>query len=248
MIYLFDIDGTLTPPRQRMEQNTLYEFLSWAAGKKIFLVAGSDFVKVREQLPLSILERCEGVFCCMGNEFRRANKIVYQNEFNPPAALRETLVSRQMYGGFPVKPKAGWRGDIFEFRTGMLNFTTIGRNASTEERNKYYEWDKKHKERERIANEVEEKFPELEARLGGQISIDIQPKGNNKSQASKWVRENLREEMYFFGDKCEEGGNDYDIALDITKNKDGMIFQVKDHRDTIRSLQRIASGEIRFSQ
>ena len=54
--------------------------------------------------------------------------------------------------------------------------------------------------------------------------------------------------MYFFGDKCEEGGNDYDIALDITKNKDGMIFQVKDHRDTIRSLQRIASGEVRFSQ
>jgi len=248
MIYLFDIDGTLTPPRQRMRHNTLYEFLGWASGKKIFLVAGSDFVKVQEQIPSSVLERCEGVFCCMGNEFRRANKIIYQNEFNPPAALREILVSRQMYGGFPVKPKVGGRGDIFEFRTGMLNFTTIGRNAGTKERNKYYEWDKKHKERERIANEIEEKFPELEARLGGQISIDIQPKGNNKSQASKWVRENLREEMFFFGDKCEEGGNDYDIALDITKNKDGMIFQVKDHRDTIRSLQRIASGEIRFSQ
>jgi phosphomannomutase len=248
MIYLFDIDGTLTPPRQRMEHHTLYEFLGWAPGKKFFLVAGSDFVKVREQIPGSILDRSEGVFCCMGNEFRRENKIVYQNEFNPPAALREMLVSHQMHGGFPVKVKAGGRGDIFEFRTGMLNFTTIGRNAGTEERNKYYEWDKEHKERERIANEIEEKFPELEARLGGQISIDIQPKGNNKSQASKWVRENLREEMYFFGDKCEEGGNDYDIALDITKNKDGMVFQVKDHKDTTRSLKRIESGEIRFSQ
>lgn len=248
MIYLFDIDGTLTAPRQRMGHNMLYDFLGWASGKKFFLVAGSDFVKVREQLPSTVLDRCEGVFCCMGNEFRRANKIVYQNEFNPPAALREILVSHQMYGGFPVKAKVGGRGDIFEFRTGMLNFTTIGRNAGAEERNKYYEWDKKHKERERIANEIEEKFPELEARLGGQISIDIQPKGNNKSQASKWVRENLREEMFFFGDKCEEGGNDYDIALDIRKNKDGMVFQVKDDRDTMRSLQRIALGGIRFSQ
>jgi phosphomannomutase len=246
MVYLFDIDGTLTPPRQRMGHSTLHDFLTWAVGKKIFLVAGSDFGKVREQLPASVLDRCEGIFCCMGNEFRRANKIIYQNEFNPPAALRELLVARQMYGGFPVKAKRGGRGDIFEFRTGMLNFTTIGRNAGTEERNKYYEWDKKHEERRGIADEVEEKFPELEVRLGGQISIDIQPKGNNKSQASKWVRENLREQMLFFGDKCEEGGNDYDIALDITKNGDGMVFQVKGDRDTIEALDRIALGEIKF--
>ena len=179
----------------------------------------------------------------MGNEFRKGNGIIYQNEFDPPAALRELLVSRQMYGGFPVEAKRGGRGEIFEFRTGMLNFTTNGRNADAEERNRYYKWDKKHKERSGIAKEVEEKFPELEARLGGQISIDIQPKGNNKSQASKWVRENLRERMFFFGDKCEEGGNDYDIALDITKSGDGKIFRVKDDRDTMEVLNKLGSEE-----
>ena len=243
MVYLFDIDGTLTPPRQKMDGGFLFFFLSWMEGKKVFLVGGSDLEKVHEQIPRSVSHRCEGIFCCMGNEFWQKDKIIYQNNFDPAPRLREMLTSFQMYTKFPIKAKVGGRGAIFEFRTGMLNFTTIGRNADSEERNKYYEWDKKSGERIHIAQEVEKSFPDLEARLGGQISIDIQPKGYNKSQASKWVRENVDKDILFIGDKCMEGGNDSDIYLDVKNNK-GSVWQVGGFHDTMEVLARLAEGEV----
>ena len=172
------------------------------------------------------------------------NRIVYQNEFNPPFELREMLISFQMYTKFPIKPKVGGRGAIFEDRTGMLNFTTIGRNAESEERQRYYKWDEENGERKHIAEVVEEDFPELEARLGGQISIDIQPKGYNKSQASKWVREHVDKDMVFVGDKCTEGGNDNDIYLDV-KNNGGSVWQVRNPSDTEKVLENLEIGEIK---
>jgi phosphomannomutase len=235
--YLFDVDGTLTFPRKKMTSEFELAFLSWMGDKKVYIVAGSDKEKINEQIPDSVIQKLEGIFCCMGNEFWQKEKIIYQNEFHPPESLKELLVSHQMYGGFPVRVKRGGRGSIFEFRTGMLNFTTIGRNACTEERNKYYEWDKKHKERKIIAKEIENKFPELEVRLGGQISIDIQPKGFNKSQASKWIRKNIGGNMYFFGDKCFKGGNDYDISQDIALHQDGEVFSVRDPNQTMQFLK-----------
>jgi phosphomannomutase len=230
--YLFDVDGTLTKPTQKMDTGFTASFLSWMNGKRVFLAAGSNIEKIQGQLPFSVLGRLDGIFCCMGNEFWQNNKLIYQNEFDVPFRLKEMLTSFQMYTSFPIKVKEGGRGKIFEHRAGMLNFTTIGRNAGIEERNKYYKWDEKHGERKRIAFEVEDQFPDLEARLGGQISIDIQPKGNNKSQASQWVRKNIGGEIIFVGDKCFKGGNDYDIVFDLIRNQDGLFFQVDSPDET----------------
>ena len=52
-----------------------------------------------------------------------------------------------------------------------------------------------------MAQTIMKDFPELDACIGGQISIDIYPKGNDKSQASKWVAKNLKKEMAFFDSK-----------------------------------------------
>ena len=88
------------------------------------------------------------------------------------------------------------------------------------------------KEYEEAQKQIEKKFPALEARIGGQISVDIQPKGHNKSQATKWIRKNLKGKMIYFGDKCFKGGNDYDVVLDLTEHLDGEFFQVESYRET----------------
>ena len=125
----------------------------------------------------------------------------------------------------------------------MLNFSVAGRDSNAEERKRYWEWDKANKEREKIVEKISKDFPELEAKIGGQISIDIQPKGHNKSQASRWVRKNIDENIFFAGDKCFEGGNDYDIYLDVKKHG-GSVFQVRDWKDTREVLTRLDRGEI----
>ena len=70
----------------------------------------------------------------------------------------------------------------------MVNFSTLGRNASKEERDRYEEWDSKHEERKFIVKILQSKFPELEFKIGGQISIDIFPLGKDKSLRTKIFR------------------------------------------------------------
>tara|TARA_Y100000593_G_C4319346_1_gene342863 strand:+ start:5056 stop:5688 length:633 start_codon:yes stop_codon:yes gene_type:complete len=203
--------------------------------KRVFLVAGSDLDKVNEQVAPEVIGACEGVFCSMANQFWRGKGLVYENEWAPDPRLIEQLISFQMYTKFPVKCKRGGRGEIIEYRPGMLNFTTIGRNADSEERGKYYKWDRENAERKNIVRELEKSFPELDFRIGGQISIDIQPKGYNKSQASKCVRESYEGTIVYFGDKCHEGGNDYDICVDVKENG-GIVYEVKSPQDTLNRL------------
>lgn len=62
LVYLFDVDGTLTPPMQKMESGTAMRLLNWMRGKEVYIVAGSDKHKVYKQLPASILSRLDGIF------------------------------------------------------------------------------------------------------------------------------------------------------------------------------------------
>ena len=85
---------------------------------------------------------------------------------------------------------------------------------------------------------IEEKFPDLEATVGGQISIDIYPKGQNKAQ----VLDDLEGHIVFFGDKCEPGGNDYPIVERLEReweegNRDRTIHRVKNYNETWNILK-----------
>lgn len=212
MIYMFDIDGTLTHPRQRISDDHESFLYSWMKDKIVFLVTGSDIFKVREQLSERIMESCAGIFTCMGNELFLAGRNVYRNEIRIPETLVGWLKQQIHHSEFPKKHLIN-----FEFRTGMLNFSVVGRAAGKDERDEYEKWDKESGERLRIANYINRKYPELEACIGGQISVDIQGRGKNKSQAYAWVKERYDQPVYFFGDRCKPGGNDYDIAKEIDK-------------------------------
>ena len=68
----------------------------------------------------------------------------------------------------------------------------------------------------------------IEALIGGQISLDIQPIGNDKSQVVKHLKEKI---ILFFGDKCDKGGNDYALA-----QKADAFWQVNNWQETKRIL------------
>jgi phosphomannomutase len=65
--YLFDVDGTLTPPRLSIEKDFEEFFYNWCQDKKVYLVTGSDLPKVKEQLSQRIIDSCSGLFCSMAN-------------------------------------------------------------------------------------------------------------------------------------------------------------------------------------
>ena len=228
--YLFDIDGTLTPPRRGMDSSFVISFLSWMQNKSVFLVAGSDIDKVHQQVPASVTDRCAGIFCSMGNEFWSNGDVVYRKDWLSGVKLLNEL--REIRKNSPYTNK---KGNWLEHRIGMINFSVAGRSSNLKEREKYYSWDEENQERANIVKRLSKKYKNLDFRIGGQISIDINPRGNNKSQASEWIRENLGGKIYFFGDSCQPYGNDYDIYLDV-KSKGGKANWVKNPLDTLKLL------------
>ena len=230
--YLFDIDGTLTPPRSKMTSEFSFFFLNWMTGRNIYLVTGSDREKIIQQVPNSILVRCKGVFSSMANEFRSEDQLIYSNDWNPSPKLIKDLTMIRASSNYDLKKE-----NYIEYRKGMVNFSVAGRESTIKQRRRYSAWDKENNEREGIVKTLRAKYKRLEFCLGGEISIDIQPKGKNKSQASKWIRKYKGGQIVFFGDKCMNGGNDYAIVEDIKKNEGDEYYQVDNFLTTFKLLR-----------
>lgn len=201
--YCFDVDGTLTPSRSIIDEEFRVEFLNFAANNNVCLVTGSDYPKTLEQVGPAILDACKLVFNCCGNEVRTKGHIRYQSSWKPGGMLIVFLENLLSKSGFSVRS-----GNHIENRVGMVNFSVVGRNATKEQREMYIAWDKLVNEREDFAARIRQSFPELDCAIAGETGLDIYPKGKDKSQVRNWIDG----ELIFFGDRCEEGGNDFPLA------------------------------------
>jgi phosphomannomutase len=216
-IFIFDVDGTLTPSRLPMTKEFQKFFKQWIKKNKFYLVTGSDLPKLQEQMCFFDIE-AEGIFTCCGNEFWLPNPsvpiqsadLIYDNKFKVPRKLNKLLGTILSNSRYPHR-----YGNHIEDRGSMVNFSIVGRDCTQEQREEYFEWDKENGERKIIANAVKEKFPDLDAVIGGQISIDIYPKGNDKSQVLNVIEQERLvppSEYIFIGDGIENYGNDYPLA------------------------------------
>tara|TARA_R110002074_G_scaffold206953_2_gene375446 strand:+ start:21 stop:692 length:672 start_codon:yes stop_codon:yes gene_type:complete len=188
-----------------MVNTFIKQFDRLATEELVYIVSGSDIKKIREQVPSVILDKCEGIFASSANELWVGGKVIYQREFQVPAGLLTQLRSWVKHSEYLDR-----RGSHIEYRPGMLNFSTVGRNASLSDRRSYGEWDAEHSERHRIADNIQSNHPNLHVAIGGEISIDIYPAGWDKSQAVAYIKEHHSDlPINFFGDKTSKHGNDY---------------------------------------
>ncbi len=222
-IFVFDMDATLTPPRLPMTASFAARFLPWQLAHASYIATGSDYKKVTEQLPSSVIKAFRGIYCSMGNVFMAKGQEIYRKDFIPTEALissLESFLQETRYSGrlYP---------NHIERRVGMVNFSILGRSCPYEARLKYSAWDKKTHERISIQKALEDKFPELEISVGGEISIDITPRGYGKGQIAHHIRESYpNEEIIFIGDRTEPGGNDYALASELLKFENTRVIQV----------------------
>ena len=240
-VYMFDVDGTLTPSRQKMTEEFKNFFLSWSEKNFFFLVSGSDLPKLKEQLDESVINRALGIFCCAGNTLYINNELQYDNEFNPPDNLINYLTYQLELSPFSLRC-----GNHIENRGSMLNFSVVGRDCTLEERANYFQYDNTENERKNIVNEINTKWPELEATIGGQISIDIYPKGKDKSQILLYIEKILKSKITssyqsvnynFIGDRVEEGGNDYPLARVMNERNDSNVHKTEGPEHTQQILE-----------
>lgn len=108
------------------------------------------------------------------------------------------------------------RGTFIEFRKGLVNVSPVGRNVSNAERDQFDKYDKEHTVRKKLVTALRKEFEDygLQFSIGGQISIDIFPRGWDKTYCLRHVVNEAFDEIHFFGDRAMEGGNDYEIFND----------------------------------
>lgn len=230
-IYLFDVDGTLTDPREPIDERFADIFLTWVENhnKIAYLVTGSDIDKIQEQIFSSFIDQCAGLFTCSGNVFYSKGKKIYERKMAIPPGLLEDL---QLY-----LENCNWRtkaGTHIEIRSGMINFSTVGRDASPNLRRAYHKWDVAQLERQDIVAYLGDLYPELEVSIGGEISVDIYLKGMNKAQVIDKLLEihGPQSTFVFVGDKNIPGGNDWPLAQRLESMEGCEWLQVYNYEET----------------
>jgi len=229
--YIFDVDGTLTPSRQKIDPQFEAWFSNFISREKVWLVTGSDYEKTVEQLGTEICESVATVYNCSGNDTWFKGKRVNAKSFDAPKELYDLMNGWLQTSSFPLRT-----GNHIEERMGTINFSIVGRNATLGERKLYVKHDLENRERESIAYQINLEFPDITATIGGETGIDIYRKGCDKSQ----ILEDFDapyDNIYFFGDKCEQGGNDWPLA---NRLKPEQVFYVRDWQDTWKILKDIA--------
>lgn len=219
-LVLFDVDGTLTAPRQQAT-NEMIEFLRQLREQVVIgFVGGSDLVKISEQLSVNgidALDIFDFGFAENGlTAYKLGKKQASQSFINYVGEERyKKLVNFILHYiadlDIPVK-----RGTFIEFRNGMINVSPIGRNATVKERYEYEEYDKTHGIRAAFVDVLREKFADygLTYSIGGQISFDVFPNGWDKTYCLRFVEQEGFDDIHFLGDKTYKGGNDYEIFTD----------------------------------
>ena len=212
-LVLFDVDGTLTKSNKVIKQKTIDILLKLRKKVDLGIISSSNIEKQKEQL----LEKNFSLFKYIFSEnglvgFKNGdliNKTSIINELGEEKI--KILINKALeYMSKLDIPKK--RGTFVEFRNGMINLCPVGRSCSLSERLEFFEYDNKHNIRVNMVKHLSEELKDLNLSfsIGGQISIDVFPKGWDKTYCLQFVKDEYSR-ILFFGDRTNKGGNDYEI-------------------------------------
>jgi phosphomannomutase len=234
---LFDIDNTLTPPRQSL-QSKMVDIL-----KKLVvpfhIAAGSHMELVEEQffVPLYL-----GGFRGKFNAFLGNGAIHYFCDYSDRLMIEtvsafnirtflgeehfqkliEILNETLQLPEFSLPESIEASGDQVVFRGSMINLCPIGRSNKNPDiyynnRKMFVDFDDKSSYRQQIMEHLKRKLSlyiqekDLTITLGGETSLDIGIVNQDKTIAVRTLLENGVERLIFIGDALFEGGNDWSI-------------------------------------
>lgn len=234
--FIFDVDGTLTPSRGAIDPSFLRFMLKFCKSNDVCLATGSDAPKTIEQIGKGLFKAVTRSYNCSGNSVWEKGVNTYNNDWKLPERPWKYLESVLMYNRF--MPKTGWH---FDERPGLINFSIVGRRAKPHQREAYVKYDIQNRDREVIAREFNTEFSDeynVVAQVAGETGLDIMPIGKGKQQIlSDFAKD---DNIIFFGDKCDPGGNDYDIA-EAVKKINGTVHHVDGWEETQQILKDVYS-------
>ena len=234
--YIFDVDGTLTPSRGKIDEKFLKWFLEFNKWNNVYLVTGSDRYKTEEQIGETLYAKVNAVYNSSGNTKHKKGVCVFNTRnLELPRDAYAFLLKKSISSKW--EPKTGLH---FDTRPGLLNFSILGRNATKAQRKKYVKFDNATNDRQIISDEFNKKFTKkfgLVSQVAGETGLDIIEIGKDKAMILKDFT--FQDELIFFGDNIQPGGNDYGIAqvIEYGPYDSGNVHHVKNWKETWKILK-----------
>jgi len=247
----FDLDGTLAPSKSPCPDRIISLINQLLVHFQICVISGGKFEQFENQLlanlksDTKLLTRLHIMPTC-GTRYYTLDirsgtwKKVYAEDFtaNEKKQIIKILNDTITYLGFN---KGHTYGDQIEDRGSQISWSALGQNIVDElgeEGVKLKEsWDPNNTKKTKIRDALALKLQNFEVRSGGLTTIDITKPGIDKAYGMKKLMLSLgiaKEDILFFGDRLQEGGNDYPVkAMGIDS------LEVGDWKDTAFALEAI---------
>ena len=238
---IFDLDGTLAESKSPINKEMAEALGELLSKKKACIITGGNYEQIAKQvvkrLPKSTNFSNLHLMPTCGSRYLRFSDnnwhVIYENDLLPEV---KNLVIKKLEEG--AKALEYWvensYGPLIEDRGSQITYSALGQNAPKEEKEK---WDPDGSKKRSLRDKLAVDLPGLEVRSGGSTSIDITLKGMDKAYGIEQLRQYCKitiMEMYFIGDRLDEGGNDFPVISTGVTTK-----QVKDHQETLEEIRRI---------
>ena len=188
---------------------------------EVCVISGGAF----EQFRLQLIERLDAspeqlsrlhIMPTSGTKYLRFDPhsrewvLQYSEDLAPETRARivEVLTTgAKTLGYWEPKP---W-GPIIEDRGAQITFSALGQAAPAA---KTYAWDPDGTKKRSLRDFAAQRLPDLEVHVGGTTSVDVTNTGIDKAYGIRKLMTAVgltRDEILFFGDQLDEGGNDYPV-------------------------------------
>ncbi len=248
-VLAFDLDGTLAPSKSAVPDQICEILGELLFHYHICVISGGKYDQFQNQLLTNIkadakrLERLHIMPTCGTRYYRfslKSNKweLIYSEDLSPLEKIKITEVLKDVTKHINIHKVYG---EQIEDRGSQISWSALGQDIVEvlgEEGIRLKEqWDSDNKKKLEIRDQAALMLPNYEVRAGGTTTIDITKQGIDKAYGMKKLYEQLKispEDILFFGDRLQEGGNDYPVrAMGIDS------LEVSNWHDTVFALQAI---------
>ena len=206
----FDLDGTLTQHRSKLEEQNKNLLDALSKKYKLIMVGAGNAPRIYNQMneyPIDIIAN----YGMQESKIINGEFVIVREDITEPD--KEYFIEKIKY----LREKYGYtefKGETVEFHaTGMVTFPLLGTKADIADK---IAFDPTREKRKVLYPEVLELFPDYTVYIGGSSSFDFSAKQYNKYDAiMKYAKENgyEKEEILYVGDDFGDGGGDSHVRL-----------------------------------
>jgi HAD superfamily hydrolase (TIGR01484 family) len=220
-VLAFDLDGTLAPSKSPLPDHIAELFDELLEYYQLCVISGGKFEQFEKQLLANLkaeptkLERLHLMPTC-GTRYHTydvaagAWQKVYAEDFSEAQKKEIIAALKDAVHELGYDKEKTW-GEQIEDRGSQITFSALGQEAPVDAKEA---WDPDTVKKLAIRDLVAPRIPDFEVRAGGTTSIDITKLGIDKAYGMNKLMAMLqiaKDDVLFFGDKLEEGGNDYPV-------------------------------------